>query len=307
MHLEKVNLNLLVALDAILTCDTLTQAAASLSVTQSAMSISLRKLRSHFGDEIVVYRRGQKDLTPFGHQLRPQVAEIIQLSRAALRARGSFDPSTLSTTFKVVTHESLEIVFLPSLLRSIMLTAPNARLLASPFDYRKHDPALPPDFDLAIVSSNMCIPRLEREVLFSDAFMCIVCADHPTVGHSLSLAQYRELPHASIDLGAGTDSESRDAFYQEAYGKIETTVVTSTLAALAHVVMGTNLVALLPRSLAMVYARRLPIRILPMPFPTPEVEIVAQWRRYRGEDPELAWLLETVRDTARHAQEMSAR
>ena len=306
MHLDNFNLNLLVALDAILAADTLTQAAVSLCVTQSAMSISLRKLRSHFADELVIYTVGRKKLTPLARRLQPQIGEIVWLSREALRSRGTVDPLTLNATFRISTLEALEVTFLPIILRSIGQKAPRVKVLASPFDFRALTAPLSSDLDLAIVTEDMSSPRMETEVLFAEEFACIVCADHPSVGDTISLAQYHSLPHAAIELGPIAGQEAFSEFLEEAYGKVNIAVVTSTFAALVHIVIGTELVALLPRSLAVIYAQKFSIRLLALPFPAPTVKIVAQWRSYRGSDPAMLWLLDRVRDAARHLQGVSA-
>jgi DNA-binding transcriptional LysR family regulator len=84
MNLERFNLNLFVAFEALSKADTLTQAADALYVTQSTLSVALRQMREYFDDELFVYRPKKKELTPLAQNLRPRVLEILKTAKATL-------------------------------------------------------------------------------------------------------------------------------------------------------------------------------------------------------------------------------
>ena len=84
MNLDRFNLNLFVAFEALSKADTLTQAAGALYVTQSTLSVALRQMREYFGDELFVYKPKQKELTPLAQSLRPRVLEILKTAKATL-------------------------------------------------------------------------------------------------------------------------------------------------------------------------------------------------------------------------------
>jgi hypothetical protein len=84
MNLERFNLNLFVAFEALSKADTLTQAADALYVTQSTLSVALRQMREYFDDELFVYRPKRKELTPLAKNLRPRVLEILKTAKATL-------------------------------------------------------------------------------------------------------------------------------------------------------------------------------------------------------------------------------
>ena len=84
MNLDRFNLNLFVAFEALSKADTLTQAAGALCVTQSTLSVALRQMREYFDDELFVYRPKQKELTPLAQNLRPRVLEILKTAKATL-------------------------------------------------------------------------------------------------------------------------------------------------------------------------------------------------------------------------------
>jgi LysR family nod box-dependent transcriptional activator len=72
MNLDRFNLNLLVALDTLLHSQSLTDAAEKVNLTQSAMSMALKRLREHFNDELVIYSSGPQQFTPLAIALMPR-------------------------------------------------------------------------------------------------------------------------------------------------------------------------------------------------------------------------------------------
>src|SRR5580698_10442074 len=84
MNLDRFNLNLFVAFEALSKADTLTQAAGALCLTQSTLSVALRQMREYFDDELFVYKPKHKELTPLAQNLRPLVLEILKTAKATL-------------------------------------------------------------------------------------------------------------------------------------------------------------------------------------------------------------------------------
>ncbi|MFD1611463.1 LysR family transcriptional regulator [Sphingomonas tabacisoli] len=90
MNLDRFNLNLFVAFEALAESKTLTEAAGTLFITQSALSVALRQMREYFGDELFVFRPKQKELTPLARDLQPRIREILGTAKATLRLRDEF-------------------------------------------------------------------------------------------------------------------------------------------------------------------------------------------------------------------------
>ena len=305
MQPRRINLNLFVALQAILNSDTLTEAAKSVHVTQSAMSTSLRKLREHFDNPIISYTRGRTELTPLGHALRPRVAEMLQLSLDMLKLREDFDPLTSRATFRLSTIDSVEIIVIPELLRIVTEAAPHVRITSSPVNYLNSTGALETDVDVAFVREGFHNPNLETEVLYADRFVVIVWSGHPGVGDTLTLEQYRSMPQASIQNVVTDAHQIRNRPYALAFDGIEVAVTTRSFAGLVHVVVGTKLIGVIPRRLALVFAQSMPIRILEVPTELPHVRLLAQWHGYKTSDPAMTWLLGMIRQATKHLRDDS--
>jgi DNA-binding transcriptional LysR family regulator len=107
MNLDRFNLNLFVAFEALSKADTLTQAAGALYVTQSTLSVALRQMREYFDDELFVYKPKQKELTPLAQNLRPRVLEILKTAKATLMLKEETARFDRTTCLAVVPDDSL--------------------------------------------------------------------------------------------------------------------------------------------------------------------------------------------------------
>jgi DNA-binding transcriptional LysR family regulator len=295
---NRVNLNLFAALDAILNSPTLTEAAKSMHLTQSAMSTSLRKLREHFEDPLISYTRARTQLTPLGEMLRPRVSDIVRRSWDVLKLRENFDPATSRATFRLTTIDSVEIVLLPHLLRMVTESAPHVRIVSSPIDFSIAEPSLHTDVDIAFIQEGLHDPELKSEVMYSDSLIGVAWKKHTDVREVISLKQYRSLPHATIQGVFGKVYKERRKGTDVALEGVEIAVTTRSFAALAHVIVGTKLIAILPHRVAHIFAKSMPIRLFRLPFSLPETRLLAQWQDYKTSDPAVNWLLGMTRNAS---------
>lgn len=114
--LAGIDLNLLVALDSLLTERSVTRAAGHLNVGQSAMSSSLGRLRKLLGDELLTR-------APDGMRLTPRAVALVEPDRSAVRQfqcivlrEDSFDPATVERGFTLAVPGSVEAYLIPRLL-----------------------------------------------------------------------------------------------------------------------------------------------------------------------------------------------
>ena len=115
-NLSRLDLNLLVAFDALLTERSVTRAAARIGLGQSAMSHNLARLRTLFGDELLT--RGAEGMRPTPRALAladPVRVTLVQIQAAVLQ-REAFDPSTADRTFRIGLADSIEVAVIPGLL-----------------------------------------------------------------------------------------------------------------------------------------------------------------------------------------------
>ena len=179
MNLSGVNLNLLVAFDALCRERHVTRAAKRVGITQSAMSNSLRQLRALFDDELFV--RAPRGVVPTARAL--SLAEPVRRGLSLLEgavAPPTFDPSRDARTFVLSADDYVQLVVLPPLLTALAARAPHVRLKV--VHSARH--AVPEglargEVDLAFGWFGAPPPRHRREKLFTERFTCVVRRGHP--------------------------------------------------------------------------------------------------------------------------------
>ncbi|MFI5882791.1 LysR family transcriptional regulator [Streptomyces sp. NPDC051554] len=296
MGLGAIDLNLLVALEALLEEKNVTHAGVRLSTSQSAMSGSLARLRRHFNDELLVRVGREYELTPLAERLLPVVQSSLHKAEEALSLTRHFDPSRSRQRFSVVMSDYVMTVFMEPLLRALAQEAPGIRMdfhpivigqLETETHLRCHD--------LMIVPLGYQLPGVSETVMH-DRFVCLVDPDNPRlVDGRLSLRDLAEMPHAACVIGKLTPADRQ----LETLGITpQVQVSTPGFNVLPFLVGGTDLVAVVPERLARRYEGFARCAVVPTPFPDVPLVEAMYWHHNRHADPAHRWLRETVRKVA---------
>ena len=128
MRFGRLDLNLLVALDALLTERSVSLAADRLCLSQSATSSALGRLRDYFGDELLVLQGKRMHPTAFADELMPQVKASLRQLEAMLAKSPNFDPATSQRTFRIVTSDYVQASIIVPLVAELALEAPGIQL-----------------------------------------------------------------------------------------------------------------------------------------------------------------------------------
>ena len=128
MQLNRFDLNLMIALDALLRERNVTRAAERVFVSQPAMSAALHKLREYFNDPLLVRVGREMELTPRGVSLVEPVREALLRIQLLLGTQPTFDPKPARREFTVIMSEEAVPGVLPALLRTLSLEAPELDL-----------------------------------------------------------------------------------------------------------------------------------------------------------------------------------
>ena len=298
MQLNALDLNLLVALDALLAEQSITRAAQRLNLSPSATSGALGRLRDYFGDELLA-RVGRRMVpTPLGEILRGEVRDCLLHIQAAVQARPSFDPAQARRHFRLMMSDYAATVVMPGVLQRLQREAPGLTLELLSTSTQPSDALDRGDIDFLVLPRQFIRDPHPCVVLFADDYVCVVSADHPTVGSELTVAQFLALGHVVTRVGTYRPP-TVDETYFERFGQVRRIeVIASTFTSVPHLLVGTWRVATLHRRLAEIYVRTLPLRIVPLPVPMPPVEEVLQWHQYRQQDPGQRWLQALLREVA---------
>ena len=299
MHLNRLDLNLLVALDHLLAERSVTRAAVLLSISQPAMSGALMRLREHFDDPLLHRAGREMALTPFAASLAPRVRELVGAMGDLVRCRPHFDPATSDRSFTVVGSDYAHSVLLPMVARAVTRLAPRVTLYNQGRSADHESRFARGLIDAFVVPRTMMLPNHPTMALFDDHYVLVACAANPGIGEHITLDQYIGMRHAIRKTTSESGGFTREELRLMELGlRRDVALTVPTFELLAKVVVGTTLVAGMQRRLADIAAKSLPIRILPHPVDIPPLELILQWPVARQDDAGLTWLKDVFRTAA---------
>ncbi len=290
-ELDALNLNLLVALDALLDEGSVNGAARRLGVSPSAASHSLARLRGLLGDELLVRTPTGMVPTPRAEALAPPLRRaLLELRRVVFDPPG-FDPATARRTFRIATTDLFAVVLAPVIARA-RAEAPGVDLELTGDGA---DPTRGLDegaVDIAIGVTRAGLESLVRRVLYTERFVCLVRADHPGLdpeSGGLDLDTFCRLPHALISprgRGVGVVDEALARLGRQRRIALRTPSFLAAPFALEQ----SDLVLTAPHRLARALAASRPLRVVEPPLTLPGFELCLFFHERVRDDPGHRWL-----------------
>lgn len=305
MQLNRFDLNLLIALDALLHEKNVTRAAERVFVSQPAMSAALQKLRDYFDDPLLVRVGRDMELTPRGLSLVEPVREALLRIQATLGTQPTFDPATVRRTFTVMVTDEALPQLLPAVLRRVTREAPGiqcqieqvSQTSLTRLEYGDADLCL--CLDLLRFFGVRAYPDTLRVIeLRPVRWVCAVSRDHPSLGDELTLAQYQALPHVfARPAGQTTPVEE---FVRRLLGfDLDVRATAQSLLELPFTLPGTPLAATVPERVATLASAVVPLKTFALPFDALNSHEVLLWHKRNEPDPGHAWLRALFIDVAR--------
>jgi DNA-binding transcriptional LysR family regulator len=294
MNLNRVDLNLLVALDALLAERNVTKAGTRLSLSQPAMSAALARLRKMFDDPLLIRSGRSLRPTPLAESLVQPVREILSLIEDTLAERPEFDPATDTRTFSIRASDYAAIILIRPLYELVAKEAPHVRLRVSPLTGRDVDELARDEVDLLVLPREFAsaAPDFPHQTLFVDRFIGAACLHHPDVRRNLTLTQFATLPYLSAP--AGPMAAFVEAQLDELGIHRSPTVTTDSFATAPFLLRGTRLVTLLLERFARQVADAAELRLFNPPVELRPISEAMHWHPRRQRDPAHQWLRSRV-------------
>ncbi len=290
IQLNDLDLNLLVALDALLSEEEVGRAAERTGVTPSAMSHTLRRLRTFFDDPLLVKGKGKMQKTPKAEALTAPLHKALLELQRAISSDVEFDAASSSQQFRIATNDYGDLILLPPLLSILSEEAPNIGLSAKPFDPRGSQLPLETGIvDLAITHPLKNAASIYQQTLFEDDFCCVMRNDHPAVDTQLDLDTYVALPHLRL-APRGDPSGPVDRALAKLEIERHVTLEIANFSSAPMIVAESNLVLTAPRRCVQEWARILPLQIYEAPFELPRFSIAMIWHERFQHHPAHQWL-----------------
>ncbi len=295
--LAGLDLNLLVAFDALLAERNVTRAAARIGLGQSAMSHNLARLRALFDDELLTRAPDGMRPTPRATALAEPVRQALSQIQALVARKAAFDPDSADQVFRIGLPDSMEVLLVPALLAHLAVAAPGVRLRLQSIG----DPStILEDLDsdrIDIVVGVGPVPegrthhKLRR--LLTAPFVCMYSAEHVRVASPISLADYVRLPHVLTSVRQGERGIVDDALAKLGL-KRSIALITPRFLAVPFLVRAAPLITTMHAQLALLFAQSLGLSLSVPPLDLPDLPIWLLWHASYDHDPAHQWLRQII-------------
>ncbi len=296
-HLSSLDLNLLLALHALIEHGAVGRAAAAVGLSQPAMSRALGRLRAHLGDPILV-RAGR------GMRPTPRALALAEPLRGALTAldalvgdRPGFTPATARRTFRLATFDYGAAVVIPPLIARLRAGAPGVTVQVRSAREDVVGALEAGTVDVAVLPRPAAAAGVVWSKLFDERFVCVVAADHPRVARRLTLDQYCALGHVVV-APQGRPGSPIDAWLAARGRQRQVVAQVADFLVAPLVAARSDLIATTPARIARQLAD-LALATHAPPLPVPGFSVGLAWHERCRADAGHAWFRREVAAAAR--------
>ncbi|MGJ7881244.1 MULTISPECIES: LysR family transcriptional regulator [Streptomyces] len=292
MNLSRLDLNLVVALRALLEERNVTRAGQRVGLSQPAMSAALSRLRRHFDDDLLARVGGHYELTALGQVLLDRTTTAYDVLERLFASQADFDPAKERREFKLVASDYAVAVFGAELARFVHEEAPGIRLR-----FAQTPPTVVDATDaLLSTSDGLLMPHgvisdFPATDLYGDRWVFLVADDHPSVGDRLSRQDLARLPWVTYQR-----TYDAPAVRQLGMLGIEPRVEVSvdSFQIIPLLVAGTRRIALIQARLARLLAPLAGVRVVEPPYEAVPLREAMWWHPVHTHDAAHIWLRETA-------------
>jgi DNA-binding transcriptional LysR family regulator len=293
-NLRRIDLNLLVTLEALLTERNVTRAAKRLHLSQPSVSVQLRKLRQIFADPLLAPAPGGMLPTTRGQALLQPLRTALSDMSLVLEPRPRFDPVTAEITWQVAAADYAEYAILMPLLAHMRKAAPGVRIaVRQAADSRMTKQLDSGAIDLGFLALDAAPERLHSRVLFKEHYVLVARKRHPALKRKLTVDTLCQLEYVIVSPEGGGFRGITDTILESRGRKRRVVLSVPHFLFVPEVVARTDLVAMLPSRL--VKDRSDHIQVVVPPLPIPSYEMAMIWHERSHLDPAHMWLREQVR------------
>ncbi len=294
MDIRNLDLNLLKTLHALLEELSVSRAALRLSLSQSAVSHALSKLRTHFNDPLLIKVKNGMAPTALAQELKPALSGILGQIRA-LTGEGRFDPAVEKAVLRVSASDYGAGIILPRLMEKMSVSAPHCSIECSLVsDHLEHDLRLGL-IDLAF-GGYKPFDNYSYETLFDDRYVGVVRSHHPIFKQGIKKKTIAAFPHAYIAVSANT--QRKDALYKSlGIHQSEHIIVREPYFFVAPLIVEkSDLILIMPEMGAKVMAGIIDVTLFDLPTTIKTFPFIQVWHRRRDNDKLHQWFRREVKD-----------
>jgi DNA-binding transcriptional LysR family regulator len=289
---KRLDLNLLVTLEALLAEQNVTRAAARLHLSQPAVSAQLARLRALFDDPLLV--PAQRGMTPTAKavELLEPLRQALDQVRATVSENANFDPARAQLTVTIACTDYLQAVVVQPLCLALQQRAPGVRVAMRGLDLQALDDQMARGVvDLALMTPAAAPQSLRARQLFDEDYVLIGRHAHPRMRKGLTAQTYAQLDHV-VQLRGGDFATPVDELLAGLGHRRRVAVSAASFLLVPQLVAQSDLVALVPGRLARGSVHRL--RTVAPPFPVEGFAVGMVWHERNHGHAGHRWLRETL-------------
>lgn len=289
MNLRRVDLNLLVALDALLAERHVTRAAERVGLSQPAMSNALSRLRHIFQDELLVRTAAGMQATPRALELAEPVRQVLRQIERVLHSEPAFEPATSNRSFTIRLSDLLGLILLPPIFNQLRQDAPDVKFDVVHLPPAQTVEAIEKDaIDLAVSMGLVHTSSIRSEPLMTDRMVCVMRKGHPVAATSKFFDEFLTARHLKVsmsptDLRFVDDMLSRQGLARQVALNVPHWLLVP------HILEQSDLLSVMPWRVALSLAGDA-LAIRELPFASEPFEWSTYWHRRHDGNQSLLWL-----------------
>ena len=291
-NLRRLDLNLLVTLDVLLTEHNVTRAAERLNFSQPSVSVHLAKLRDIFGDPLLL--PGPRGMRPTARAeaLREPLRQALEALEQAVAPASPFEPAQATNTWRVAATDYGESTIVLPALNSLRASASGTRLAVLELvPTRIEKQAEQGEIDLAFHTTDGAPLGLRRRTLFTERYVLVGRARHPRLKRKPTLAQFCALDHVIVSPNGGGFFGVTDDVLKAAGASRRVALSVTHFLFVMTAVASTDLVAMLPERLVRGASA---LQVVEPPVEVPGYEMSMLWHERVHRDPAHQWLRDVI-------------
>lgn len=295
-NLAAVDLNLLVAFDALLSERNVTRAAQRIGLSQPALSKALQRLRDIFDDPLFERRDGVMQPTAQALKLSQPVRRALDEIQVALGPQ-DFDAGRAQATITLGLIDYYEVLLLPALLNELQHSAPGINVAAKRTDrLRVYDQLARNEIDFAVVPISESVTELHADPLSVEDAVTMMAEGNP-LAKDFTLDGFANAGHVVVAT-EGQGVGRIDSLLAARGMKRRIVLTLPNFTSVPFIIGGTDLITTMPRCLGTRLAAPARIVCLPPPLPVPPVTIHLAWHPRNAASPLHRWMRTTIKTVA---------
>ncbi|MGX9181800.1 LysR family transcriptional regulator [Mesorhizobium sp. BHbdii] len=294
MRFKGLDLNLLVALDALMNERNLTAAARSINLSQPAMSAAVGRLRDFFRDELFTMRGRELVPTPRAEGLAPAVREALLHVQLSIISWDMFDPAQSERRFRISLSDFMTLVFFQKVVERVAREAPAVSFELLPLADDPNELLRRGEVDFLILPEVFISSAHPRAALFDETLVCVGCPTNKQLSRQLTFEQYMSMGHVAPHFRGALRPSIEEWFLLEHGVERRIEVVVQNFSMIPPVLSGTDRIATVPLRLVKHFAKSIPLRIVDLPRPLPVFTEAVQWPALHNSDSASIWMREIL-------------